>query len=250
MIDALGQPQRVLLLGGTSELGLAIVRRLGARLEHVVLAGRNANRLAAAGATLPNHPTVVVETFDAGDVQSATAWITDVCDRHGDFDLVVMAVGVLGDQDLAERDPSEVVDVLQVNFVAPAAISMALATRMAGAGRGVLVELSSVAGIRTRRANFVYGASKAGFDAFAQGLSHMVAGSGARVLVVRPGFVVGRMTAGMKTAPMSTTPDAVAEAVARAVVGGAETVYVPKVLQLVFGVLRLVPAKVFRRLPL
>ncbi len=250
MIDSLGQPQRVLLLGGTSELGLAVVRRLGARLEHVVLAGRDADRLAEAGATLPGSPTVVVERFDAADVHGAVPWIVDVCERHGEFDLAVMALGVLGDQERAERNPTEVVDVMQVNLVTPAAISMALATRMARAGRGVLVELSSVAGIRTRRANFVYGASKAGFDAFAQGLGHMVAGSGARVLIVRPGFVVGRMTAGMKTAPMSTTPEAVAEAVAKAIVDGAESVYVPRVLQGVFGVLRLVPRQIFRRLPL
>ncbi len=100
-----------------------------------------------------------------------------------------------------------------------------------------------------RRSNFVYGASKAGLDGFATGLADALVGSGARVLVVRPGFVISKMTSGMAAAPLSTTPDAVAEAVVTGLRGSATVVWVPAPLRLLMSVLRHVPRPVFRRLP-
>ena len=110
--------------------------------------------------------------------------------------------------------------------------------------------LSSVAGERVRRANFVYGSSKAGLDAFAQGLGDSLAGSGASVLVVRPGFVASSMTAGLDPAPMSTTPDAVAAAVVKGLRAGRRTIWVPGALRFVFAVFRHLPGPVWRRMPL
>jgi short-subunit dehydrogenase len=112
-----------------------------------------------------------------------------------------------------------------------------------------MVVLSSVAGVRPRRANFIYGSSKSGLDAFAQGLADSLVGTGVGVTIVRPGFVVGRMTEGMTPAPFSTTPDAVANAVVAAIESGASVVYVPPVLRWVFGVMRHLPREVWRRMP-
>jgi decaprenylphospho-beta-D-erythro-pentofuranosid-2-ulose 2-reductase len=114
-------------------------------------------------------------------------------------------------------------------------------------GHGTLVVLSSVAAERARRDNFVYGSSKAGLDAFAQGLSDALVDVGARVLVVRPGFVHTRMTAGMKAAPFSTTPEAVANQVVRGLESGANVVWAPTVLRWVFAVLRHLPRGLWRR---
>jgi len=108
--------------------------------------------------------------------------------------------------------------------------------------------LSSIAAVRPRKANFVYGAAKAGLDAFARGLTDALDGSGVRVLLVRPGFVIGRMTAGMTAAPMSSTPAQVGTAVAAALEGRSSQVWVPQSLRVLAMVLRIVPRPMWRRM--
>ena len=129
-------------------------------------------------------------------------------------------------------------------------MSLAVAAQFRRQGHGHLVVLSSVAGERVRKGNFVYGASKAGLDGFAQGLGDALAGSGASVLVVRPGFVHSQMTEGMPAAPFATTPAAVADATVKALAKGRRTVWVPAVLRPVFSAFRHLPGGVWRRLPL
>ena len=148
-----------------------------------------------------------------------------------------------------ELDPVAAAAVLTTNFSGLASAVLAVAGRLRHQGHGRLVVLSSVAGERARRANFIYGSSKAGLDAFAQGLADSLVGSGVGVMIVRPGFVVGRMTEGMTPAPFPTTPDAVADAVVRGIGSGAAVVYVPPVLRWVFTVMRHLPRAVWRRVP-
>jgi decaprenylphospho-beta-D-erythro-pentofuranosid-2-ulose 2-reductase len=127
-------------------------------------------------------------------------------------------------------------------------VCLASARRLRDQGHGTLVVLSSVAGERVRSANFVYGSSKAGLDGFCQGLGDALVGSGVRVLIVRPGFVPTKMTAGRDRAPFSTTPEQVAEVVVRGLQSGAEVVWSPPVLRWVMAVARHLPRAVFRRL--
>ena len=252
MIDAIGRPQSVLVLGGASEIGQAIVARLVPdRCRTVVLAGREGPRLSEAVDRAKAVGAEVAESvaFDATDVAGHAAFVDRVFERFGDLDLVVVAAGVLGDQDRDERDPAAAAAVIDTNFTGLAAVMLAVAARLRHQGHGRLIVLSSVAGLRARRANFVYGSSKAGLDAFSQGLDDSLAGSGARVLIVRPGFVVGRMTEGMTPAPFATTPDAVADAVVAGIAGGARVVYVPSILRWVFAVMQALPRVVWRRLP-
>lgn len=252
MIDAVGRPQSVLVLGGSSEIAQAIVERLvPGRCRTVILAGRQGIRLAeavdrakAAGADLAE-----AVAFDATETGRHQAFAEEVFDRFGDIDLVLMAVGVLGDQRTDEIDPQAAASVMTSNFTGPASAMLAVTTRLRHQGHGRLVVLSSVAGERARRANFIYGASKSGLDAFAQGLGDSLVGSGVDVTIVRPGFVVGRMTEGMTPAPFSTTPGAVAEAVVRGIGTGASVVYAPPVLRWVFVVMRHLPRAVWRRMP-
>ncbi|HEX4702987.1 MAG TPA: SDR family NAD(P)-dependent oxidoreductase, partial [Pseudonocardiaceae bacterium] len=124
-----------------------------------------------------------------------------------------------------------------------------LANLLRAKGSGQLIVFSSVAGMRVRRANYVYGSAKAGLDGFASGLADALAGSGVRLLLVRPGFVVGRMTAGMSPAPFSSTPDQVADATVAALRRGRGEVWVPGVLRPIFAVMRVLPRAVWRRLP-
>ena len=251
MNDALGSPQSVLLLGGSSEIGLAITRKLvDRRARTVVLAGRDPDALKPAADDLrtAGAATVDVVAFDALDTGSHDAFVDDMFARHGDFDLVVLAFGILGDQEEAERDTEAALAVLRTNFVGAASVALPVARRLKAQGHGTLLVLSSVAAERARRANFVYGSSKAGLDAFCQGLGDSLVGSGARVVVVRPGFVHTKMTAGRKPAPFSTTPDAVAEAVVRGLEKGAETIWAPAQLRLVFSAMRHLPRPVWRRI--
>lgn len=251
MNDAHGLPQTVLVFGGTSDIARALLRRLVARRTHtVVLAGRRPDALGAVATEMKEAgaDTVDVVTFEATDTGAHAALVDEVFARHGDVDLVVVAFGILGDQAEAERDPAAAVRIAQVNYVAAVSVGTAVAARLREQGHGNLVALSSVAAERPRRANFVYGSSKAGLDAFYVGLGDALHGSGARVVVVRPGFVRTKMTAGLPALPFATTPDAVADAIVRALGSGAEIVWVPPVVRWVMVGLRHLPRPLFRRL--
>lgn len=253
MQDALGSVQSVLVLGGGSEIGLATARALVARRARtVVLAARQpvalaarVDELRALGAT-----TCDAVEFDADATDSHDAVIAELFDRFGDFDLVLLAFGVLGDEERARVDGATAVDVMRTNLVGAVSVGVPVANRLQMQGHGVLVVMSSVAGERARRSNFVYGASKAGLDAFFQGMGDALAGTGVRVMVVRPGFVHTKMTEGLDPAPLSTTPEAVAAAIVKGLERGAPTVWVPGTLRYVMSGLRHLPRPVFRRLPL
>lgn len=250
MENALGEPQTIVLLGGTSEIGRAIVSRLiSPSTTAVVLACRrpdDANPAAFERTGL----TVDVVTFDGADTASHEGLVASLVERHGDLDVVIVAFGVLGDQDEFEADPQAAASAVHVNYTGAVSSSLAVAAQFRRQGHGRLVIMSSVAGERVRKANFVYGSSKAGLDGFAQGLGDSLVDSGASVLVVRPGFVHSKMTENREPAPFATTPDKVADDTVKALRAGRHTVWSPPVLRFVFSALRHVPRGLFRRLPL
>ena len=250
MKNALGEPQTVVLLGGTSDIGVAIVRALvSPATRTVVLAARRPDSVDVSALELgARDVTVDVVPFDAVDTTSHQSLIDDLAARHGDLDVVIVAFGQLGEQAEFDRDAAAAAAIVQVNFAGAVSVSMATAARFREQGHGQLVVLSSVAGERVRKANFVYGSTKAGLDGFAQGLGDSLAGTGASVLVVRPGFVHSSMTAGMKAAPFATTPEAVAAATVEALRSGRRIVWVPGILRVVFSAFRHLPAPVWRRL--
>ncbi|MGC3002761.1 decaprenylphospho-beta-D-erythro-pentofuranosid-2-ulose 2-reductase [Streptomyces sp. G35A] len=250
MKDAFGLPQSLLVLGGTSEIALAVARRLIARRTRTVwLAGRPSPGLdRAAGQLRGLGAEVRTVAFDALDPAGHEDALGKVF-AGGDVDMVLLAFGTLGDQARDERDPRAAVRVAQTNYTGAVSAGLVCASGLQSQGHGSLVVLSSVAGERARRANFIYGSSKAGLDAFAQGLGDALHGTGVHVMVVRPGFVRTRMTAGLPEAPFATTPEAVAAAVELGLRRRSETVWVPGALRLVMSALRHLPRGVFRRLP-
>jgi len=253
MRDALGSVQSVLVLGGGSDIGLATVRALVAqRARRVVLAARRPDGLDAEIEELRRAGAEQVDTvaFDADEVESHERVVAEAFERLGDVDLVLVAFGVLGDQERSLGDTAAATAVLHTNLVGAASVVLTAARRLRDQGHGSLVVLSSVAAERARRSNFVYGASKAGIDAFCQGLADELAADGIQVMVVRPGMVRTKMTAGMDEAPFTTTPEAVAQAIVDGLRRGSHTVWAPPVLRWVFGALRHLPRPVFRRLDL
>jgi decaprenylphospho-beta-D-erythro-pentofuranosid-2-ulose 2-reductase len=249
--DAFGFPQSLLVLGGTSEIALATARRLIARRTRTVwLAGRPSPALEeAAGHLRGLGAEVHTVAFDALSPESHEAVLGKVF-AEGDIDMVLLAFGVLGDQAHDEREPANAVRVAQTNYTGAVSAGLISGRALQAQGHGSLVVLSSVAGERARRSNFIYGSSKAGLDAFAQGLGDALHGTGVHVMVVRPGFVRSKMTAGLEQAPLATTPEAVATAIELGLRRRSETVWVPGALRLVMSALRHLPRSVFRRLPL
>jgi decaprenylphospho-beta-D-erythro-pentofuranosid-2-ulose 2-reductase len=251
LIDAVGNPQSVLLVGGTSEIGLAVVEAFASdRPLRVVLAARPSERLDAARTRLEGLGCAVETVpFDARDTDTHGDVVRKAF-AGGDVDVAVVAFGLLGDNERAWTDAAHAVELAQVNYTAAVSVGVALGERLSAQGHGALVALSSVAGERARRSNFVYGSTKAGMDAFYSGLTEALRPAGVTVTVVRPGFVRTRMTEGMEPAPLSTTPEAVAAVVVDAVRTRKELVWAPAPLRWVMSALRHVPRPLFRRLPL
>lgn len=253
MRDALGAVQSVLVLGGSSEIGTAIAAELcRPRAATVVLAGRDRLRMGAAADQLKAAGAGRVEMveFDADRPGTHDLVLAEAARlAGGDIDVVVVAFGLLGDQATDESGGDGAVQVATTNYVGAVSAGLAAARRLRGQGHGVIVALSSVAGERVRRANFIYGSTKAGMDGFFQGLADSLAGTGVRVLIVRPGFVRSKMTEGVPEAPLATTPEAVARATVRGLDNGREIVWVPPQLRLVFAVFRHLPRPLWRRIP-
>ncbi len=253
MNDAFGHPQSIVVLGGTSDIAREIVRAVvPPECRSVVLAGRDPERLsrAAAEARRAGAATTPTVRFDAGDPTGAEAAV-EACfaAAGGEVDLVLVAVGILGDQAVDEVDASTTAAVITVNFTWPAAALAAVAERLRDQGQGRIIVLSSVAGVRVRRANYIYGAAKAGLDGYALGLAESLRGTGVRLQVVRPGFVRTKMTAGRPAAPFAVDPPAVAGAVARGLESNQPVIWVPGALRWVFMIFRNLPAALWRKLP-
>jgi decaprenylphospho-beta-D-erythro-pentofuranosid-2-ulose 2-reductase len=250
MKNALGAVQTALVLGGRSEIGLATVRKLvGHGCDTVLLGVRDPSaveeqvrELTEAGAT-----TVKAIAFDAADTASHLSTIEKCFAEHPDIDLVLIAFGVLGHGAGLDTEPDAAVAAVVTNYVGAVSSGLAAGQCLRQQGHGTIVVLSSVAGERARRSNFVYGSSKSGLDAFAQGLGDALAGSGVRVLVVRPGFVHSKMTNGLDPAPFATTPEAVADAIMDALASGKEIVWVPATLRWVAMVFHLLPRPLWRK---
>jgi decaprenylphospho-beta-D-erythro-pentofuranosid-2-ulose 2-reductase len=252
MNDAFGRPASVFALGATSDIARALLERLVREgCERAILAGRDERKLEAVAAHLRDAGvgSVSTLTFDATEVEAAGSVVDAGFAADEQIDLVVVAVGLLCDQPEDERDPDRVAHCVAVNFTWPAAALARVAEHLSTQGSGRAVVFSSVAGVRVRRSNFVYGSAKAGLDSYARALNQTLVGTGAGITVVRPGFVVSKMTAGRTAPPLSTTPDAVAHDVVVGLERRADVVWSPRYLAALFAGLRLVPEPLWRRLP-
>ena len=249
MDNALGEAQTVVLFGATSEIGRAITDALVTpATATVVMAARRPDAVDVS-ALNERGVTVDVVQFDAVQTADHADLVARLVAAHGDLDVVVVAFGQLGDADQLATDAAAAVDLANVNFTGAVSVCTVVAEQFRRQGHGRLVVLSSVAGERVRKSNYVYGATKAGIDGFAQGLGDALAGSGASVLIVRPGWVRSKMTAGMDPAPLATTPEAVAVATAKALRSGRRIVWVPAALRPLMFVARHLPASIWRRVP-
>ncbi|HET9889028.1 MAG TPA: decaprenylphospho-beta-D-erythro-pentofuranosid-2-ulose 2-reductase [Mycobacterium sp.] len=253
VLDAVGNPQTILLLGGTSEIGLAICERyLQNAHARIVLAampsdpGRDAAvaQMKAAGAR-----SVELIDFEATDPDTHPKMI-DAAFANGDVDVAIVAFGILGDAEELWQNQQKAVLAAEINYTAAVSVGVLLAEKLRAQGFGQIIAMSSAAGERVRRSNFVYGSTKAGLDGFYLGLGEALREYGVRVLVIRPGQVRTRMSAHIKEAPLTVDKEYVANLAVTAAAKGKELVWAPAAFRYVMMVLRHVPRPIFRKLPI
>ncbi|CAB4863222.1 unannotated protein [freshwater metagenome] len=252
MENAFGQPQTVVVLGGSSDIAREVTKKLcGARARTVVLAGRNESLLSEAAKEASNAGATATHTitFDAQDVTSAeTAVAQSFAAVGAPVDLVIIAVGLLGEQMLDENDPAAAARMSIVNYAWPVTALAALRQRMIAQGSGRIVVISSVAGIRVRRGSYLYSGAKAGLDRLCEGLADSLIGTGVTLQIVRPGFVHTKMTAGLKPAPFSVDAERVAKDILRGLGTPARIIYSPSIMKWLFALLRHLPAPLWRKI--
>lgn len=253
MQNALVEYQDIVLLGGRSEIGTAVAVRLASSFtRRIILAGRgmadaDVDRVSAALKSKNlNGIEISCREFDA----AAADTHRDFAEGLGEIDLVILAFGALGDNETMRRDPKSSADLVAVNMGGMVSAGLACAEQLENQGRGHLLFLSSVAGVRARKSNFIYGSTKAGMDVFAQGLGDALVSSGVKVTIVRPGFVHSVMTRGLEPAPFAATVEQVADGVADGLRRGRDVIWVPSILRYVFAIMKVLPTFVWRRLPI
>jgi decaprenylphospho-beta-D-erythro-pentofuranosid-2-ulose 2-reductase len=253
MLDAVGNPQTILLLGGTSEIGLAICERyLRTASARIILAampddpGRDdaVAQMKAAGAR-----EVELLDFEALDTDSHPKVIEQAF-AGGDVDVAIVAFGLLGDAEELWQNQRKAVQIAGINYTAAVSVGVLLGEKMRAQGFGQIIAMSTVAGERVRRSNFVYGSTKAGLDGFYLGLGEALREYGVRVLVIRPGQVRTRMSAHIKEAPLTVDKEDVAELAVSSAAKGKDLVWAPPTFRYVMMVLRHIPRPVFRKLPI
>jgi len=253
VLDATGNPQTILLLGGTSEIGLAICERyLQNARARIVLAAMPDDPLrdeAVAQMKAADARSVELVDFDALQPEDHPK-VFDQIFAHGDVDVAIVAFGLLGDAEELWQNQRKAVQIAEINYTAAVSVGVLLAEKMRAQGFGQIIAMSTVAGERVRRSNFVYGSTKAGLDGFYLGLADALREYGVRVLVIRPGQVRTRMSAHVKEAPLTVDKEYVANLAVTSAAKGKELVWAPAAFRYVMMVLRHIPRSIFRKLPI
>jgi len=253
VLDAVGNPQTILLLGGTSEIGLAICARYlqnaHARILLAAMPGDPGREDAVAQMKAAGARSVELIDFEATDPESHPKMI-DAAFANGDVDVAIVAFGILGDAEELWQNQHKAVLAAEINYTAAVSVGVLLGEKMRAQGFGQIIAMSSAAGERVRRSNFVYGSTKAGLDGFYLGLGEALREFGVRILVIRPGQVRTRMSAHVKEAPLTVDKEYVANLAVTASAKGKELVWAPAAFRYVMMVLRHIPRRIFRKLPI
>ncbi|MEN0133830.1 MAG: decaprenylphospho-beta-D-erythro-pentofuranosid-2-ulose 2-reductase [Rhodococcus sp. (in: high G+C Gram-positive bacteria)] len=253
MINAVGNPQTLLLLGGTSEIGLAIceeyLKKAPMRVILAALPGDPGRDGAVAQLKAAGADAVDVIDFDAVDTESHPKVIDDAWAK-GDVDVAIVAFGLLGDAEELWQNQRKAVQIAEVNYTAAVSVGVLVGEKMKAQGFGQIIAMSSAAGERVRRSNFVYGSTKAGLDGFYLGLGEALREFGPRVLVIRPGQVRTRMSADVKEAPLTVNKEDVAKLAVTSAEKGKDLVWAPGAFRYVMMILRHIPRPIFKKLPI
>lgn len=242
---------KIVILGALSAIAEAAARKWAEKGAHLLLAGRDRERLEGVAADLRiRGGRADIYEGDLASVDAEKAF-SEMAEQLGRIDVVLLAYGVLGDQSLAETNPAEAGRILAINFTSAAAWCLAVAKVLERQRRGVLIVIGSVAGDRGRGSNYVYGAAKGGLGILVQGIAHRLASSGARAVLVKPGFVDTPMTAAIaKKGLLWAKPQKIAEIIIQASMPNAPAspvIYAPSFWRWIMYVVRFMPNFIFHR---
>jgi short-subunit dehydrogenase len=243
--------RRVLVLGATSAIAQAVARVYAASGARLALVARSREHLSTVASDLSVRGAEVLlqRSIDLCELDRHRTLVAEAEAALDGLDVVLVAHGVLPDQQACQQDPSRAVASWDVNFVSAASLMEAAAERLAAAGRGTLGVLSSVAGDRGRADNYVYGAAKAALTAYASGVGHRLRGTGVTVVTIKPGPVDTPMIRGRVLSPgLVADVDVVGRRIHGALERGERVVYVPGKWRWIMGVLRALPVRLFERL--
>lgn len=243
----MGAGQVALILGAASDIAQASARVLAQKGWNLQLATRQAAALTNFKAELEEQHKIAVtlHPFDVLEREGQSAFIDVLTPLP---DLVLMAVGYLGTQAQSEQDSLAAAQVMRSNYEGPALILGEIANRFAARGSGTIVGISSVAGERGRKTNYVYGASKAGFTAFLSGLRQRLASKGVHVVTVLPGFVDTKMVR-HKNHPkiLTARPETAARAIVKAIEKKRNVIYVLGIWRVIMTIIRAMPESLFKK---
>jgi decaprenylphospho-beta-D-erythro-pentofuranosid-2-ulose 2-reductase len=245
-------PRKILVLGATSGIAEATCRIWAFQGASLFLVARNAEKLAAVAADLKTRGAAYVDTAvaDLDDTDQHPALLAHAINSLTGMDIAYLAHGILGDQTEAERDFNTAAQILHTNFIAPVSLLTWLANFCVQRRAGTLAVISSVAGDRGRKSNYLYGSSKAGLSAFLGGLRNRVDREGVTVLTIKPGPVKTAMTANMPKSEKFADVESVAESIVSAINNRKDILYVPFQWQPIMFIIRNIPERIFKKLNL
>jgi len=238
----------ILILGANSDMAKACCDRFARQGQTLYLAARSPELL---NADIQNY-TIRYEieaksfAFDAQDIQSHEAFINNLPTLP---DVVLCAVGYLGNQTKAQSNADEWQKIMSVNALGCISVLNIIANRFEKRGSGVIAAISSVAGDRGRKSNYFYGSAKACLTTYLSGLRNRLASKNVHVLTIKPGFVNTKMTQGMPLPTrLTATSKQVAYAIDRAITKQRNTIYVLPIWRLIMGIITRIPEPIFKRL--
>jgi decaprenylphospho-beta-D-erythro-pentofuranosid-2-ulose 2-reductase len=240
----------ILLLGATSDIARALAGQLAKRGDHWLLAGRDAAALeeAATDLGIRTGARTSSKVFDVEKHEQAPAFVREAVETLGGIDGVIVAFGLLGDQERGQREPEHAARIIDVNFTAAVALLEPLAAHLEERGAGWILGLSSVAGVRGRRSNYLYGAAKGAFTLYLEGIAHRLAARNVRVKIAKLGFVSSKMTRGMEMPGWAiSTPEQAARGLVWLLNSPLQSAFIPWRWWLVMTLIRALPATLFNR---
>jgi decaprenylphospho-beta-D-erythro-pentofuranosid-2-ulose 2-reductase len=243
--------KKIIILGATSGIALEVQRLLARRGSELLIVARSPQRLAEIQADLAARGAQQVLTYsaDLASVQQHAAVFEFARHAFPDFDTVLLAYGSMRDQKDSEYSIDILLDELQVNFVSATAILTLFAADLERRQTGCLAAITSVAGDRGRRSNYVYGSSKGALSLFLQGLRSRLHPAGVRVITIKPGPVQTPMTDHLANSARFADPEQVARDIVRALERRSpDVLYTPKIWRYVMTAVQQIPETLFKRL--
>lgn len=252
MPDRKPLPTRILVLGATSAIAMAVERALLTADSRYFLVARSADKLETAGRDLRTRGAADVTCYamDLDDTAAHATMLAAAAETLGEVDLALIAHGVLGDQEQAQAEYNAAEAILRTNFLSAVSLITWLANYFEARKRGTLAVISSVAGDRGRKSNYVYGASKGALSIFLEGVRNRIDRSGVQVLTIKPGFVATPMTAHLKHGPLFAPPSKIAQDIVRAIAARKDIVYTPGFWRPILFAIRGIPESLFKKLNL